>query len=66
MEHVQKIEKAVSKLSKLDLIDFRNWYEKFDQKAWDDQFEDDAKSGKLNALADQAVADFKAGRCKEI
>ena len=66
MENIQTIEKAVSKLSKLDLKNFRNWYEKFDQKVWDDQFNGDAKSGNLDMIADQAIADFKAGKCKEI
>lgn len=66
MENVQTIEKAVSRLSKSDLKSFRNWYERFDQKVWDNQFEEDAKSEKLDALADQAVNDFKTGKCKEI
>jgi hypothetical protein len=66
MENVQTIEKAISRLSKPDLRNFRNWYERFDQKVWDDQFEEDAKSGKLDAIADQAITDFKDGRCKEI
>ena len=66
MENVQTIEKAVSRLSKSDLKSFRNWYERFDQKVWDNQFEEDAKSGKFDVLADQAVNDFKAGKCKEI
>jgi len=65
MENIQTIEKAVSNLSKLDLKNFRNWYEKFDQKVWDDQFKEDAKSGKFDMLADQAIADFKAGKCKK-
>jgi len=66
MEDIQTIEKAVSRLSKLDLKNFRTWYEKFDQKVWDDQFVGDAKSGKLDILADQAIADFNAKKCKEI
>ncbi len=66
MENIQTIEKAVSRLSKPDLKRFRNWYERFDQKVWDNQFEEDAKSGALDALANQAIADFNAGKCKEI
>ena len=66
MENVQTIEKAVSKLSKPDLKNFRDWYEKFDQKIWDDQFEEDVKSGKLDALANQAIIDFESGKCREI
>ncbi len=66
MENIQTIEMAVSRLSKIDLKNFRNWYEKFDQKVWDDQFSDDVKSGNLDMIADQAIADFKAGKFKEI
>ena len=66
MENIQTIEKAVLSLSKSDLKSFRKWYQKFDQKIWDDQFEDDAKFGKLDALADQAIIDFKSGKCREI
>lgn len=48
------------------MINFRDWFEKFDRAAGDRQFEEDAKSGKLDALADQAITDFKAGKYKEI
>ena len=66
MHTVQEIEASVAKLSPSDLINFRNWFDKFDQKAWDDQFEKDVKTGKLDSLADQAIADLKAGKCKKI
>ena len=66
MHSVQEIEKAVSQLSKADLINFREWFDKFDQEVWDQQFEEDVVSGKLDSLADQAIADFKAGKCKEV
>lgn len=66
MQTVQEIEKAVSTLSKSDLVNFRDWFAKFDQAAWDEQFEEDVKSGKLDDLANQAITDFEAGECKEI
>jgi hypothetical protein len=66
MHNVQEIEVAVSGLSKSDLISFRDWFEKFDQTAWDSQFEKDVKAGKLDELANQAIADFEAGKCREI
>jgi len=66
MQSVQEIEEAVLKLANSDLIRFRAWFDKYDQEAWDEQFEKDVKSGKLDASGDQAVADFKAGKCKEI
>lgn len=66
MTTVQEIEKAVSSLPKPELDEFRTWFEKFDNEAWDEQFEADAKSGKLDHLADQAIKDFKEGRCTEL
>jgi hypothetical protein len=66
MSAVQEIEQAVSRLSSRDLVRFRVWFEVFDAKVWDKQFEADAKSGKLDKLANQAIADFRAGKCKEL
>jgi hypothetical protein len=66
MQSVKEIEDAIIKLSKSDLINFRDWFEKFDQEEWDKQFEKDVKSGKLDALAEQAILDFKAGKCKVV
>ena len=40
--------------------------DEFCEKVWDRQFESDVKSGKLDSLADQAISDFRAGRCKEL
>lgn len=51
---------------KCDLSEFRAWFEEFDAETWDKQFEEDASSGKLDKLANQAISDFKAGKCKEL
>ncbi|MFH1007555.1 MAG: hypothetical protein V1800_08650 [Candidatus Latescibacterota bacterium] len=66
MQAIQEIESAVSQLSMNDLAGFREWFDKFDAEVWDKQFENDVKSGKLDHLANQAIADFRAGRCKEL
>ena len=66
MHSIQEIEASVSKLSRSDLVNFREWFDKFDQKVWDKQFEKDVKMGKLDSLADQAIVDLKTGKCKEI
>jgi hypothetical protein len=66
MTSVKEIEKAVTTLSEEALFDFRQWYEKFDSTMWDEQFKQDVKNGKLDALADQAISDFQAGTCKEL
>lgn len=66
MSSVQEIEQAVVRLSTQDLARFREWFEEYDGKLWDKQFESDAKSGKLDKLANQAIADFRAGKFKEL
>ena len=63
---VQDIEQAVAQLSKDQLAEFRAWYEKFDADVWDRQIEEDIAAGKLDALADAAIADHKAGRTKKL
>ena len=66
MRAVQKIESAVSQLSRDDFVRFRGWFDEFGAKIWDEQFEKDVMSGKLDHLANQGIADFRAGRYKEL
>jgi len=66
MGTVQEIKKAVSKLPQKELARFRAWFEQFDAEIWDKQFEEDAKSGKLDTIADKAIAEYKAGKAKEL
>ena len=66
MYTIREIELAVSRLSPEQLTSFREWFDEFDAKAWDKQFESDAMSGNLDELASQAVSDFRAGKCKEL
>ena len=66
MQALQKLQSVVSQLSADELARFREWFDKFDAEVWDKQFEDDVKSGKLDLLAHQAIADFRAGKCKEL
>jgi len=66
MSAVLELEQAVSQLPPKELAHFREWFEEFDAKIWDRQFEEDAKSGKLDNLAKQAIADFHAGKYREL
>lgn len=63
---VQGLQAAVSQLLAQELARFREWFEEFEAKMWDEQFEKDVKSGKLDHLAEQAIADLRAGNCKEL
>lgn len=63
---VEDIESAVSKLSADELARFRAWFEDFEADRFDRRIESDAAAGKLDRLAEQAIADFRAGRAREI
>jgi hypothetical protein len=63
---IEDIEKAVSKLSADQLAEFRAWFEAFDAARFDGKIERDAKSGKLDRLADQALDDLRKGRAREL
>jgi hypothetical protein len=59
---VREIETAVSKLSRQELVAFRDWFSEFDAAAWDKQFEQDVAAGRLDTLANEAIRDLHAGR----
>ncbi len=66
MQAVQELQADVAQLSADELARFRAWFEEFDAKVWDKQFEEDVKLGKLDHLANQAIADFRAGNFREV
>ena len=66
MTTVEDIEKAVEQLSAEQLARFRAWFEEFDAARFDAKIERDAKARKLDQLAREAKADFRAGRAREL
>lgn len=66
MSTLKDIEKAVIELPADELAEFRTWFEEFDAARFDDKIERDAEVGRLDRLAEQAVADFRAGRAREL
>jgi hypothetical protein len=66
MGTVHEIEAAISKLSRQDLVALRDWFFQFDSVAWDKQFEEDVARGRLDELADEALADVREGRSREM
>jgi hypothetical protein len=63
---VEDLEKAVAKLPPNQLARFRAWFEEFDAARFDQKIERDAKSGKFDTIADQAIDDFRKGRAREL
>jgi hypothetical protein len=65
MSDVKSIEKAVEALPPAELAEFRRWFAEYDAAAWDRQIDEDAASGKLDRLADEALADYRSGPGRE-
>lgn len=61
-----EIERAIKQLSPEELTKFRQWFMEFDAAAWDAQIEADAVAGKFDALAEEALAEYRAGKAREI
>jgi len=66
MTTLEDIENAVAELPPDQLARFRAWFEEFEAGRFDQRIERDAKAGKLDRLAEQALSDFRAGNAREL
>jgi hypothetical protein len=65
MTTLKEVEEAVRRLPSTDLAAFRAWFAEFDAAAWDRQLEEDVRAGRLDALAEEALQDWREGRCTD-
>lgn len=66
MTTAEDIEKAVEKLAPRELARFRAWFEAFDAQQFDDAIERDARTGKLDEHAEEALAAHRGGQSREL
>lgn len=66
MTKIEDLTKAVAELPPKDLAKFRAWFDEFDAAQFDEKIERTAKSGRLDKLADEALADLRAGRTRKL
>ena len=66
MSSVLDIEQAVEQLPPEELAKFRHWFAEYDAAQWDRQIEADLATGRLDALADEAINDSRTGRCGDL
>lgn len=66
MSTIEAIEQAISSLPAPELARFRSWFAKFDAAAWDRQIDTDAATGKLDAIAGEALAEYRDGKAMEL
>ena len=66
MSTVEQIESAILKLSPQELSHLADWVLDLDEQHWDEQIELDIVAGKLDFLAQEALAEFEAGNCRTL
>jgi hypothetical protein len=66
MSTISEIEEVVRRLSGDDLATFRAWFTEYDAADWDRKFEQDVAAGRLEQLAEEALADLREGRCTDL
>jgi len=66
MSDLEELEHKIQNLPVEELTKFRAWFIEFDHLLWDKQIEADSKAGKLHGLVSEALADYRAGKAREI
>ena len=66
MDTIHEIGDAIRRLPDDALVALRAWFAEFDAVAWNRQFEQDVAEARLDALADEALRDARAGRSTDL
>jgi len=66
MSKVENIEQEVQDLTPYELAAFRGWFLDLDAQVWDRRIEEDVRRGRLDKLADEALAAHRAEKTKEL
>jgi hypothetical protein len=66
MSTVERIEAEILKLSPKELTQLTDWVLALDEQAWYEQIEQDIAAGKLDFLAQEALAELEAGNCRTL
>ena len=66
MSTIEKIEAAILELSSEEFEQLRQWFFDLDYQRWDKKLEEDVEDGKLEALAEEAIAEYKAGNFRAL
>jgi len=63
---LKELENTIAHLPPEEVARFREWFLEFDAEQFDRRIQDDADSGRLDALAESALAEHAAGRAKPL
>ena len=66
MTRVQKIEQEIKELGPKELAELRRWFAEYDSVRWDAQIAADARAGRLESLAREALDAHRRGETREL
>ena len=66
MTTVETITAAIAKLSPEQVAQIRAWLDERTEAEWDAQIEQDEGEGRLDTLAERALAEHRAGRTRPL
>lgn len=66
MSTIDDIERAIEQLPAAELAKLREWFDAFEGERLDRRMEADAAAGKLDELAEAALAEFRRGQAREL
>jgi hypothetical protein len=66
MSTVEAITAAIAALPREQVEQIRAWLEERAEAEWDAQIEQDERAGRLDTLAERALAEHKAGRTRTL
>lgn len=63
---VEAITTAIAQLSPEQVAQIRAWLDEYEERRWDEQIARDEREGRLDALAERALAEHRAGRTRPL
>ena len=66
MSELEELEARIRQLKPDELKQFRAWFAEFDARMWDAEIEADANAGKFDSLVSEALAEYRAGKTREL
>ena len=66
MSKVEELEKAIDALPEEEYKQLRQWFSEKDWHKWNQQIEEDSKSGKLNFLLQEALEAKSKNKLREL
>ena len=63
---ITEIKTIISQLPPADLADLTEWFEEFQEDAWDRQIANDVKAGRFEAIFQRVEEQAESGQCRAL